>query len=163
MGRAANLVHSGRMIFALTVVILLFGCREGAPAEDRAFFELPLQQRHEKFRTLPVEKQLELYFYAVQRHPPDYGFANDIAQRGEGIIPLLVERLKREKDESKQRDIIYIFKALADEGGLSNRQEVITLIEQVTFAMKPGVARDESYNLLRDVKRQSDMTQHGAN
>src|SRR2546423_1078975 len=160
MGHKILVHHKSDLCVAFTSAVFLFcavlGCCEaGVPTEYRQFFDLSLQQRHEKFRTLPVEKQLDLYLYAVDRHPPDFGYADDIASKGESTIPLVIKKLKSEKSEYNQNALIRIFVSLSAKGNLRGKQDVIDLIRQVVLSMKNKVAQEEGRELLESIEHQT--------
>ena len=64
--------------------LLLRGCG-GPPEECRGFFDLPRQQRELEFKGYSLEKQIDLYLCGMRIEPPQQGFADDIADRGEPI------------------------------------------------------------------------------
>ena len=59
-------------------------CGKGEmPAVCKEFYQLSAQQRENDFSTYPVDKQLSIYRCAVERRPPESGWAYDIANGGE--------------------------------------------------------------------------------
>ncbi len=126
-------------------------CGQKMPAEYREFFELSLSERHERFRTFPVEKQLDVYFYAIGREPPDFGFADDIALRGKEVVPFLFERLKSEKDEYNQAALIRVFESLSARGDLRGRQDIVERIRAIVSNMKDF--KGEAKATLEEIER----------
>jgi hypothetical protein len=147
------------IVIGLLVLICWFRLagRNQIPEEYKRFLELPLSQRHEVFRSYPIEKQLAVYHYAIRNQMPfDYGYAYDIAEGGKKIIPIVLDKLKIEKDEDKQKDIIRIFHALAVKGYLSNREDIIDQLNQVVSGMKrTDSVKEESQRLLADIQEES--------
>lgn len=146
----------------LALVLSLGACLyEGAPPEYEEFFKLPLAQQHREIDNYPFDKQIEIYLVAVQRiHPPDYGFADDIASHGEVAVPFLVERLNNEQSEFTQQHIIYVFQMMAEfhswgvehdlyiEYDVKSDQEVVSLVEELVSSMQEPLPRQRGEEAL---------------
>lgn len=109
--------------FVVAVFLALFGCVPAAapggptaavPARYQEFFELPLAEQHVRLTALPIEEQVEIYLYAVTaRHPPDLGFAVDVAKSGAVAVPVLLRRLENTHEEGAQQKLLYVFEWMA--------------------------------------------------
>src|SRR5262245_5417191 len=110
--------------------VLLTGCN--FPQDYVDLMELPKTQRHETFRKLPIEKQVDFYLLrATFSHPPDTSFADDIALQGEKVIPYLLEQLKKEPVDHRRHYIIYVFERIhVNSVDLRENKEVIGALEQ---------------------------------
>ena len=123
--------------------------------ECREFYKLHPQQRHTKFRTFSLDKQIDIYLCGMKREPPDTGLADVIAERGEKIIPDLVERLKAEKEGYAQDNIIHIFELMSEKGYLHGRRDVIALIREVIAGMKNKLRKEVSQERLEKIEKHS--------
>lgn len=144
-----------KMRLLLIPILISAGCISSCGVEmsqdcKAFFFDLTTQQQVNEFRKYPVEQQLELYLCGMRIEPPQIGFAWYIADHGEKVIPFLVDRLRQENDESKRRDIIYIFEAMARGGDLEGRQDIVEIIQQVISTMKGS--KEESEQMLARIK-----------
>jgi hypothetical protein len=83
------------------------------------------------------------------------GLASYIAEAGEKAIPVLLDRLKAEKDESTQADMIYIFELMADKGHLRGRLDVIEQIKHVIGSMRYSITKTEAQKTLDNIIRKS--------
>jgi hypothetical protein len=73
-------------------------------------------------------------------------------RRGESNIPFLLERLRAERDEVRQAQIIYIFLGMASSGHLHGKQDVIAELEQVISQMGFGFAKADAEEYLEEIK-----------
>lgn len=134
--------------------MLLTGCGSPVPAEYEEFFGLPLDQQHEKFRTFPVEQQINIYFAAMGQHPPDNGFADDIAGGGKKALPILLDKL-RSADELHQYYLLEVFEIMAKRGDLSSRQDIINEIRNTVSKMKFKQFKEMSQSALVNIENNS--------
>lgn len=135
--------------------LLLRGCIERS-AECNQFLELPRQQRHIQFEIYPTDKQVELYLCAMKVEPPDLGLADEIADKGESVIPMLVETLKTSEKEIDQEDIIYVFEVMSDHGILRGRKDLIAEIGKVVDNMKISQIKQRSLERLKKIEVNSE-------
>lgn len=109
-------------------------------AQCRAFYDLSPQERELKIRTSAIEEQLALYECGMYQEPPT-DFAADVAKGGEGIVPIILDKLKTETSETRQDHLIHILEELALKGHLVGRQDVIEQLRSVIPAMKDDYIR----------------------
>ena len=142
----------------ITLLLTLNGCYGCPPTilrgECREFFALPSKEREARFRTYPVDKQVDLYLCGMNREPPEIAYAVYIAEGGKERIPYLLQRLQTEKSESAQVQIIDIFKVLAIKDQLRGRQDVIAQLEQVVSKMKYEPIRVKALGYIEEIKGQ---------
>ena len=105
------------------------------------FFSRPAGAREKLFQTYSLEDQLTIYRCGMNRVPPDTYLASYIADRGNEVIPILLERLKTEPDEFSQYAIVDIFEMLAVKGHMQNRTDVAEEIRRVVNQMKIDLYR----------------------
>ncbi len=124
-------------------------------SECKEFFSLPLDQQGKVLSTYPLEKQLALYRCGMDRRPPAIYLARYIAEGGENIIPVLLEKLETEKDELTQYAIIDIFEVMSIKGSLRNREDVINRIRQVVDRMKTPTFKQMAQESLEEIEKNS--------
>jgi hypothetical protein len=153
-----TLIRSSKLAIAVVLVALFWdqSCM-GPPisAECKSFYSLSAGERERLFKTYDLEKQLDLYRCGMNRRPPDIALAIPIADRGESTIPVLLEKLEREKDEQFQYVIIDVFEVMSVKGYLRNKSEVITRIRQVVTKMRISILRDMALKDLEQIERNS--------
>ena len=144
------------------IVICLLSCLGGTgcppPAmstECRDFFLRPASEREKVFRTYDLDKQLELYRCGMNRRPPDSSLPILIAERGEGVISTLLDKLEVEKDELFQYGIIDIFAVMSVKGDLRDRRDVIDRIRRVVAKMKISTFRELAAKDLSKIEQNS--------
>jgi hypothetical protein len=128
------------IVFFIASTFLLMGCRdEKLKGYDQFFLSRNLEQQHEVFKKLPLEKQYELYIHQMTKmHPPDLSFADDIAQRGYEAVPFLKNKLELEKEELVQESILLVFESMVkyQHMDLKSDKELMKLIEDKVSKMK---------------------------
>lgn len=144
-------VQDDRGGFVLLASLFFRGC-EQRPQDCRDVIDVSREQGYAKFRTYPIEKQLDVYLCAMHVEPPDLGLADEIAKQGEPVIPALIERLKSSEREIDQEDIIYVFEVMSDSGTLRGRKDVIADISQVIDNMKISQVKQASEERLKKIQ-----------
>jgi hypothetical protein len=140
------------LVLLVIICITFFGCLPPRPSSEcNDFYNLTPQQRKDKVRASPVEKQLNLYWCGMYQEPPT-DFAEVIATGGIEIIPFLLGTLKEEKSETRQDLIIHIFEVMAIKGYLRGRPEVITQLNQIVSAMKISDIKKTSQQRLKAIE-----------
>lgn len=150
------------------VLLMLAGCLprvgsstgETPPVKYRAFFRLPLSQQVRAIKDYPIEEQIDIYLYAVQKqHPPVLGFAYDIAERGPTAVPTLLQRLREAPSDLTKADLIYVFEAMAVRGSYDVKGDsgVMRAIEAAISTMRWEATRNRSRTSLQVILR-SDTT-----
>jgi hypothetical protein len=137
-------------------VALMSSCWPRMPAEctDTGFFGLPGAQQEGRFRGLPMEKQVELFICDYRyRHPFNIRFAVDIAERGDGAIPYLADKLKSEKDVNNQGAIIYILKIMFEDGHVRNKEVAAQVMRQVIPEMKCNASESLCDERRKEIER----------
>lgn len=150
-------MKQSKLILALAA--LLFSgvpscARLSAECED-FFMKTPFEQSEARFRTYPIERQLDLYLCGMKVHPPAIGFAYIIAERGEDATPFIVAKLKSVNDEKEQDDLIYILEVMSNRGHLHGRGDIIDEIRQVVMRMRVDIIRERSLEALRKIEANS--------
>jgi hypothetical protein len=126
----------GASLATVFIAALVSGCSLTMPTECKKFYALTPPEQKAKFRTYPVEQQLDIYHCGMRIHPPDITLACEIGNRGQEIIPFLLKELKAESSISNQEDIIYIFQVMSIKGYLRCRQDVLDELKKVVNNMK---------------------------
>ena len=146
-----------KIFVAFSLLIILSGCYGCPPTilprECREFFALPSREQETKFRSYPVEKQVDLYLCGMNREPHEIALAAYIAEGGDKNIPYLLQRLKAEQLEISQAHVIDIFVVLAIKGTLRGRQDVVDQLEEVVAKMKSPPVRQKAQGYLEEIKK----------
>jgi hypothetical protein len=124
--------------------------------ECREFFSIPLDQQPKVFSGYPLEKQLSLYRCGLRnRRPPATYLAGYIADRGEAMIPVLLEKLETESDELFQSGLIDVFEVMSIKGYLRNKPDAINRIRLVVARMKISTFREMAQEGLDKIEKNS--------
>ena len=123
--------------------------------ECRDFWQLPSSEREVKFRQYPLEKQVDLYLCGLNREPPEIGYAAYIAERGEPVIPYLVNRIKAEPLEITKTRLLGIFVFLSAKGNLRGRNDVIDELEHIIINMGDGPVKTKAQGYMDMIKKQN--------
>ena len=153
-----RVLTSAALVIGLFAPFVLTGCPDTSmSAECRAFFSMPASQREKEFRAYDLEKQLDLYRCGMNRRPPASSLSILIAEKGESLIPTLLQKLEIEKDELFQYAIIDIFEVMSVKGQLRGRKDVISRIRQVVLNMKSSTFREMSEQDLKEIEKNSSV------
>jgi hypothetical protein len=127
------------------------------PTECREFFSIPLDQQAKVFSGFSLEKQLNLYRCGLKsQRPPATYVASYIADRGESIIPVLLEKLETERDELFQAGLVDVFEVMSIKGYLRNKPDAIKRIRLVVTKMKISTFRQMAQEGLDKIEKNSD-------
>ena len=137
--------------FALLICVLGLGCSD-VSKECLDFFSQPVEQAEGKFKTYPIEKQFDLFSCGMRMEPPVLWPAADLADRGDPAIPFLLDRLRKERDELSQDDIIFVFELMASKGYLDNKPFIMDDLTQIVSKMKHPSVKNLSQEKLRRIK-----------
>jgi len=141
-----------KMMLVLLLIFLIFRGCEQRPQECRDVIDVPREQGYARFRSYPLEKQLNVYLCAMHVEPPDTGLADEIAERGESAIPTVMQKLKTANREIDQEDLIYLFEVMSARGLLRGRKDVIADITLVIDNMKITQVKQRSKERLKKIE-----------
>jgi|SRR5947209_74756 len=154
--RRLNYIDYRRIIILPVLACCLYvGCVPPIPQECEDFFSLSPQEGEQVFATYPLDKQLRIYKCGMYRAPPATWLAGPIADKGDGAIPYLFERLESDEDEMFQSDIVYIFRVMAVKGKLHGRQDVINKLRRDVARIKITAIREEAQRDLDVIEKDS--------
>ena len=107
------------------------------PPEYQSLRDLPPEQRGDRFSNYPFETQVDVYLFASTRvHPPEFGYAYDIARNGKAVLPVLNQKLREEKSQSRQERLLYVYEVMSEFFyPLKKDEEVIALVKQTISRM----------------------------
>ncbi len=135
--------------------VLFLSCIPDVPEECEDFLALPVARQVEVFRTFPVEKQLHVYTCDYRySHPSNASLATALAERGENIVPILIDRLRQEDDERNLEPIIHILELMYKRGYLRDREDVVNFIRNAVSNMKRPAVKEVNQEMLRSIERQ---------
>jgi hypothetical protein len=151
------------MVCILIIIVLQMNCTEPLSKECKDFLNTPSSQIEREFAEYDLEKQLTIHYCALSIRPPTGIYANRIAKRGKGIIPILLQKLtsndsksRHEKEKTKYA-IILIFQSLSWNGELDNNKQIIKILEQTVSEIRTTWIKEEAEKALADIKKESDM------
>ncbi len=128
------------------------GCRQEQPPACKEFFAETIEHQETLFRTLPLERQLEIYRCGMNRRPPTLALAYAIAKGGEKIVPALTDVLRNEKDEWMQNAIIDIFRVMSNDGYLRGKADAVKQIRDTVSIMKTSMIKKEAEESLKEIE-----------
>ena len=110
--------NTNRRTSQLTFACVLFGtigwiaCGSDTPPEYKKLFYLPQEQQEERFKQFPLDKQVDIYTYAMYVEPPLTRYASYLGSNGKKVLPFLLKKLEAEKSDTAKADLIYAFKEI---------------------------------------------------
>lgn len=133
------------LCFCLCISIQTVGCQTSS--EYAELSKLPVNERHCEFSKLTLDKQIELYFAAMKREPPDTTFGIWIAQRGEPAIPKILEMFTQETEEYRKEQLLSILQIMHtySYANVLEDPKTIALIKQQVAEMKDESWKRMSY------------------
>ena len=134
----------GILLLALLTSGLGLNCNSTAPAECRHLCVLGEGPQHQTLKSFPVEKQVDLYLGCKDEKScwrdsvsPQDDFGRWMAEDNKAAS-FLTERLKAERDESIQRDIIRVLRQMAVNGHLKGERRIAVVVNQAVAGMEGG-------------------------
>lgn len=114
----------------------MVGCQY--PSDYVEFRNLPLERQRCEFSKLPLDKQVDFHFYAMSREPPDVQLGIWIAQRGDTVIPQLLQRLEQEPEDYRKEKLVLIFQQMQtyNYANLTKSEKTIERLKNVAAEMK---------------------------
>lgn len=144
------------LVAVLACFSLAVGCGAGeVPAQYQGFFALPSAQQHSALAKEPLEKQIDIYVFAVDNFRPSaygFGFSDDIAANGRRAVPVLIARLRSDLNESHRWALIHVFRDMVKfHYDFRNDKDTVQVLTEVVGSMKGSFYRKDSENLLNEV------------
>lgn len=141
------------IVISFLATFFLVGCNR-IPPEYRAFLERSTVEQHEVMRKLPMDKQIDYYLAGMRyMEPPQMGLADDIAKEGKQALPFLVKRLRDEKDEKNQADLIFVFEIMHGRYyKLKDETGVLNLLQQTADNMKDTFQKGRGEEALKYIR-----------
>lgn len=143
----------------LTFVVMLLitcgwsRCGSDTPAEYRNLFYLPQQQQEEAFKQFPLEKQVDIYTYAMYVEPPLTRYATYLGSNGKKVLPFLLKKLEAEKDDTGKAHLIYAFKEIhARHYSLRNEHETLETLRRSISTMKDEYRKNQCIEYLKTIE-----------
>lgn len=143
-------------LFLLISLSCLQQCGSKTPPEYKELFQLPEQQREARFKQFSIEKQVDIYTYAMYVEPPLTEFARYVANNERKAIPFLLARLKEEKSDTSKAHLIYVFKEMHEyHYSLKDERETVVSLERVIGDMKDEYRKKQCEEYLKTIKETS--------
>jgi hypothetical protein len=129
-------------VLSFFVALSLTACSSKAPDECKQLCSLRESQQHQTFKNYPIEKQFDFYVGCGnekscmrESESPHDRYGQWMAEDNKAAT-FLIQRLKSERDERSQWDIIYVLRFMAVNGHLKGRRDIATIVNQVVVGMK---------------------------
>lgn len=120
-------------------------CGYHAPPEYRRVFDLPRDQQKDEFKKLTLDKQIEMYRYAMFQEPPDLAYSDFLASNGKEAIQHLLRHLQEEESDYFRARLIRVFRDMHKEYyNLSNEREVKIQLQNQSAKITDALWRKES-------------------
>lgn len=152
---ATNSSPKYRLLTFVVVLLITCGwtqCGGNTPSEYQKLFDLPESQQEEQFKRFPLEKQVDIYRYAMYREPPATRYATYLASNGKKVLPYLLRRLEAEKSDIAKTDLIYAFKEIHERHySLKNEPDTVESLRRIVAAMKDEYWRRQSMQYLKTI------------
>lgn len=162
---------SPRALLTLALALLASGwsmCGSNTPPEYKKLFYLPQEQQEERFKQFPLDKQVDIYTYAMYVEPPLTRYAGYLGSSGHKVLPVLLARLEAEESDTAKAHLIYAFQEIHQRHySLRTERETVDSISRVISSMKDGYRKKQSEEYLKVIKessgfRSSDTTMCGS-
>lgn len=128
-------------------------CGSNTPPEYRELFDLPESQQQDKFKQFPLEKQVDIYTYAMYGEPPQTRYATYLGSNGKKVLPYLLRRLEAEKSDTAKAHLIYAFKEIHERHySLKNELDTVESLRRIIAAMKDEYWRKRSMEYLATIE-----------
>jgi len=138
--------------------VVLFACLFSScnriPKEYREFLDLSPAQQREAMKKLPPNRRIDFYLAGMRYvEPPQIELADDIAREGKPVLPILVQRLREEKDETNQLDIMFVFEAMHQRFYRLNQEpDIVNLLRKTTDGMKDSWHKQRGEEILKYIE-----------
>ncbi len=145
-------------VFLAACIAMQNKCGYHAPPEYARIFDLPLDQQAEEYRKLPLDKQVDMYLYAMQREPPSTRYVDLLASNGTSVIPHLLERLNQEEGDYAKTVLIRVFRNMHEKFlDLRNDKELMETLKNEVSRIRDSEWRAESEQYLKEILEQPGM------
>ena len=83
------------------------------------------------------------------------GYEYEIAAHGEEIIPILIDRLRMEREDDAKLDVIRILQVMSKRSDVHIKQDTIEEVNQSLSSMKLYPLRQRAKEMLEEIKMAS--------
>ena len=105
-----------RLILILALIPAIVSCRQ-SEQDRRAFVAQPHDKMVEELRSMPVDRQIPLYLYAMERvRPRPVGLAVEIAQGGEGTAHVVGRLISATGSNVERVNLLMILSSMKQMG-----------------------------------------------
>jgi hypothetical protein len=123
-------------------------------------FRQPSHEREARFKAFPIEKQVDVFTYAMYVEPPLTEFTEYLASNGQKAIPFILARLEVEKSTTLKGDLIYVLKEMHEyHFNLKNEHATITSLERIISNISDEYDKKRAEDYLRRIKNSPGFNQ----
>lgn len=151
--RLLNMIEKYWTMCLVSMTLLgLVGCNE-IPEEHRDFFRLPPGQIEKAIFNYPLSEQIDLMLIGWTKPHPPLNLYFQVAENGESIVPLLIQRLATVEDMEALR-VIAICLYLVDflHFKWTSNQEYVEKLEMTLAEISNSEIREEIRMILKTGK-----------
>lgn len=128
-------------------------CGSNTPPEYKKLFFLPQEQQEERFKQFPLDKQVDIYTYAMYVEPPLTRYAGYLGGSGKKVLPVLLARLEAEQSDTAKAHLIYAFREIHEHHySLKAEKETVDSISRVISNMKDEYRKKQCEEYLKMIK-----------
>jgi len=128
-------------------------CGSDTPVEYKDLFYLPQQQQEERFKQFPLEKQVDIYTYAIYVEPPLTRYVTYLGSNGKKVLPFLFKKLEAEKSDTAKAHLIYAYKEIHERHySLRNEHEIVEALGRAISTMKDEYRKNQCMEYLKTIE-----------
>jgi hypothetical protein len=156
-----NISHEAVWCFTLMLLIAAFQqCGSETPPEYRTLFRMPSQERESKFKQFPIEKQVDVYVYAMYVEPPMTEFVDYLASNGKKAIPHILARLEVEKSDTVKTNLVYVLKEMHQyRVSLKTEEATVSTLERIVSNMSDEYNKRKAEEYVATIKNTAGFDQ----
>lgn len=119
----------------------------------REFLACLQAKRRSSSSSSPLDKQVEVYRYAVCQEPPSEEYADYLAANGKTIIPVVLDRLEARPDQLRKAPLVLVLVVLhKNYYRLGDQADLIARLNADVASIQDPSDRSEAEDYLRRIE-----------
>ncbi len=122
------------------------------PSEHGEFLKQTRAVRKTSLASYPPREQVELYLSAMLvKHPPQLELADVVAASGPTVLPIIIDRIRREEHDFVKVDLLYVVVRMQELGYIpvSSDARTMAVLQAEVSAMKDDTWRGTAEGFLK--------------